>query len=1150
MFSTAAFCIDDYDPDKVFQIPHQNILNNESFPGTTGNTGALTFSIPIKVPPGAGGLQPELALTYNSNSKQNNWVGLGWSLDFGSIKRSSKKRINFDSNDTFVYNDSVELFKCDPYYNSNYNYFSARIEGDFKKFKYLNYSSGSKWEVQAPDGKKYYYGSSDNSKIKGDKDISIFYVPGEDRYHVTEWFLDKIEDANGNSITIQYDNSDNGVYLKQINYIPSGTSVKFILEDRDDIHPVFNNYRKIEVTKRLKEIQVYGGAVPAYKYKFEYNDSGYYGSSILTSVREYGANFDSTVFPATTFQYESGPSFSFESEQSTNVGSANSALDTRFADINGDGFIDLIKLPLYGNGKIFLGNKDGNFGPAITSNLSPANYDHLGFLHFNDVNGDGRADFIAKVGYVMKVYLASATQVGMFTYSGETDLYGLVDVGNNKMADANGDGLPDLIEFPSTGNQVRVHLSDGAGGFVRDIYGSDVIESYTSSYNTGKIHMADVNGDGLADKICYSSFRTVDVHLANGDGTYGTPGGNCGYSGYPLACGEGIETILDAAWESGLINYADVNGDGFSDIVLSHSGYDRSIYTYFSDGFGGFVKADQIATASECENVKGYVFLDDINGDGLADLIKTENQTYNNAVHYYLGNGAGDFEYQGSFNKSHRGFCNILDVNGDKLADFVGFGSGYTNVYTHLANAMSSSGFHPDLLVGIDNGYGVTSTINYKLSTSYPSVHKSAEYPNAHLPFVTELVDSITINDGIGNSAITTTYDYFGAHYSVEEKEFFGLQRIVKTNPNNTVQTSDYEVDDYYLKGRVSTTCYADNASSDQNTTSMIWSKFLVQTSTQPCSAWEPNCVQEEKGVLWVRPEQVNSTIISGGSSVTSNVSYGYNYSSGFGYANSITKSGSGASNHVEQNAYGNYGEWIWRLTDNSIQQDGVTARHTNYQYDGAGNLIIETHDNNIGSDAVILRDYDGYGNVISETDPNGSNTTLTYLYGTYLSSKNFEGLITTYSNFNQWGQAKTITDENSHITAYTYDDYGRVTNEDYPGPGYKEVVYSDSARPRYTIDRVYDGSGTFADTYKYIDGLDRVLQTTQRGISGANSTMRYYYDGAGRNWQTTGPFFTSDFSYASSSPAGVPVICQIPVVLFAELQVIRFGVFFDVLPN
>jgi hypothetical protein len=59
------------------------------------STGSASFSYPIDVPAGPGGLKPSLALSYNSSAtdgatgqrlkQQAGWVGKGWSLDTGSV---------------------------------------------------------------------------------------------------------------------------------------------------------------------------------------------------------------------------------------------------------------------------------------------------------------------------------------------------------------------------------------------------------------------------------------------------------------------------------------------------------------------------------------------------------------------------------------------------------------------------------------------------------------------------------------------------------------------------------------------------------------------------------------------------------------------------------------------------------------------------------------------------------------------------------------------------------------------------------------------------------------------------------------------------------------------------------------------------------
>ena len=169
------------------------------------NTGAGTYSIPIEVPTGRGGIAPNLSLIYNSE-QGNGWVGVGWMLDMGAIQRSTNTPggINYSSTSTqfvAVANGSVSnLVQNSGWGSDNYE---NEIDGSFLNY-YYNASSDS-WQVKDKSGTTYYYGSAGSSKIANSNGTF-------------KWLLDKVQDVNGNYMTVSYTQDQGQAYLSEIDY--------------------------------------------------------------------------------------------------------------------------------------------------------------------------------------------------------------------------------------------------------------------------------------------------------------------------------------------------------------------------------------------------------------------------------------------------------------------------------------------------------------------------------------------------------------------------------------------------------------------------------------------------------------------------------------------------------------------------------------------------------------------------------------------------------------------------------------------------------------------------------------------------------------------------------------------------------------------
>jgi YD repeat-containing protein len=72
-------------------IPNASVFNEQSeAPRIDGASGAFTQRIPLDIPPGRNGLQPDVSLQYNSQNTSDSMVGYGWSLSIPYIQRLNK----------------------------------------------------------------------------------------------------------------------------------------------------------------------------------------------------------------------------------------------------------------------------------------------------------------------------------------------------------------------------------------------------------------------------------------------------------------------------------------------------------------------------------------------------------------------------------------------------------------------------------------------------------------------------------------------------------------------------------------------------------------------------------------------------------------------------------------------------------------------------------------------------------------------------------------------------------------------------------------------------------------------------------------------------------------------------------------------------
>jgi hypothetical protein len=246
------------------------------------------------------------------------------------------------------------------------------------------------------------------------------------------------------------------------------------------------------------------------------------------------------------------------------------------------------------------------------------------------------------------------------------------DAASVAVADANGDGKPDLLVANANGcyadgeicpyGSVSVLLGNGDGTF------QNAVTYDSGGYDAESVAVADVNGDGVPDLIvanecgasefCYAG--AVGILLGNGDGTFQT-----------------AVSYLSGGYAAVSVAVADVNGDGKLDLLAVNS--EGSVGVLLGNGNGTFQSAITYGTGGYGA---GSVSIADVNGDGHLDLVVANlclNEDPNGAcnglgeVGLLLGNGDGTFQSPTIFSSgAYFAFSvAIADVNGDGHLDLV-----------------------------------------------------------------------------------------------------------------------------------------------------------------------------------------------------------------------------------------------------------------------------------------------------------------------------------------------------------------------------------------------------------------------------------------------------------------------------------------------
>lgn len=284
----------------------------ENIPQADGSTeavtpnlfnGRFTYSVPIKVPTGRQGIEPKLELILRSNfSLVAPLVGGsgededGFQLELGAIARTDIYGGEIDySGDYYIYSTSNGATALT---NKGSGIYRALIEKEFFRVTKKTALDGKvTWELVDKTGVKYYFGRTAASRQDNPQDAGMIY----------KWCLDRVEDQNGNYLTVSYLKDGGQIYPRQIDYTGWGAQspankVEFVYESR---HSDYSDWRltgfNVTTSKRLRDINAIshaGGNLPWSSYRVSYTT----GSDKLENIQRY--NSQGTSLPPIRFEWK------------------------------------------------------------------------------------------------------------------------------------------------------------------------------------------------------------------------------------------------------------------------------------------------------------------------------------------------------------------------------------------------------------------------------------------------------------------------------------------------------------------------------------------------------------------------------------------------------------------------------------------------------------------------------------------------------------------------------------------------------------------------------------------------------------------------------------------------------------------------------
>ena len=781
-------------------------------------TGTGSLAIPLALTAGRSGFGPTLSLSYDSG-QGNGPFGIGWALSLPDVgcrtdKGLPRYRPTAETEDIFVLSGAEDLvpvlrtdhrgalhFEESDRDGYRVRQYRPRVEGLFARIeRWTSLASGvAHWRSISRANVLTVYGLDAHSRI----------ADPDDPTHIFRWLICRSYDDRGNAIVYDYAAENNcGVdlcrpseqarsrtanrYLKRIRY---GNRKPFLLDTGK------SGFRASHLEPH--DLDCAGWMFEAV---FDY-DEGHYSES----APETAGHFQSYASLEAQCKWASrkDPFSSYRSgfEIRTHRLCQRVLMFHHFEHELGIPATLVRSLSLQYREKSvgsFLeratafGHRHLGEGRYLTRSLAPADFFYTDSpledplfdgYELQEVQPDSLANLPAAVGTddYRFVDLDGEGISGVLAEQDATWFYkpnrgegrlGAVETVSLRPATANLASGQQLMDLAGDGTIDVVELSPDGGFYERtDDAKWEGFRPFRSlpvqNWTDPNLRFVDLTGDGIAD-VLITEGDAFTWHRSLGEQGFG-PGIRVAV---PLEEDHGPRVIFGDGTQS--IYLADMTGDGLADLVRISNG---EICYWPNLGYGRFGAKVVMENAPWFEDTALFdqkrIRLADTDGSGTTDIVYLGRKH----VQIYLN------ETGNAWRSVHKlkVFPRVDDLASVNVADFLGRGTACLlwssslpgDFGRHIRYVDLMCGMKPHLLCRTVNNLGAETRITYASSTRFYLADKAAGTPwITRLPFPVHVVDRVETYDHVSRNRFVTRYSYHHGFYDGREREFRGFGRV------------------------------------------------------------------------------------------------------------------------------------------------------------------------------------------------------------------------------------------------------------------------------------------------------------------------------------------------------------------------------------